>query len=301
MNINKEKLKKIAGTVFDILGSISIALVVIFLFWYVIPLESSKSSRDTSYEPSDYYSGLNSSDAGIEESDDYENSTSTDIDKEEIKTGEVYMVVDDLDAAKKEITEIKDKYNADITYSYESGEGVDRYVYQILKVEAGDFEDAYAEVLDIDGEVEYSNTDTTDVTAEYVDLESRLNNLKAVETQLLEIMETADTVEDTLAVYTELSDTRTEIEVLEGQIRYLDNQTDYSYITINLSLSSVGADIEEKEWKPYGVVKDAFRSFVNVLKGFVNVLIWILVFSPIVLVGVGVYLLVKRKGGEIKK
>jgi hypothetical protein len=83
--------------------------------------------------------------------------------------------------------------------------------------------------LDIDGEVEYSNTDTTDVTAEYVDLESRLNNLKAVETQLLEIMETADTVEDTLAVYTELSDTRTEIEVLEGQIRYLDNQQIFIY------------------------------------------------------------------------
>ncbi len=83
--------------------------------------------------------------------------------------------------------------------------------------------------MDIDGEVEYSNTDTTDVTAEYVDLESRLNNLKAVETQLLEIMETADTVEDTLAVYTELSDTRTEIEVLEGQIRYLDNQQIFIY------------------------------------------------------------------------
>jgi hypothetical protein len=85
MNINKEKLKKIAGTVFDILGSISIALVVILLVLYVIPLESSKSSRDTSYEPSDYYSGLNSSDAGIEESDDYENSTSTDIEKKRSK------------------------------------------------------------------------------------------------------------------------------------------------------------------------------------------------------------------------
>ena len=108
-------------------------------------------------------------------------------------------------------------------------------------------------------------------------------------------MGSAETVEDTLAVYTELSNTRSEIEVLEGQIRYLDNQTDYSYITVTFSLSSVGAEISEEEWKPYGVLKDAFRSLVSVLKGTVNVLIWALVFSPIVIVVIIIYRIITRK------
>ncbi len=303
MEINKEKLKKAGRIVFNIFGGVAIVLVVIFLIQYVIPIEAQKSSDTSSYDPDDYYAGLNSSDAGIGEMESSEDATVTDTETEaqEIKTGQVSMTVDDLDIAKGELENIKNEYGGTITYSYESGEGVERYVYETLKINADDFEEVFEKISSIDGEVAYSNTDSTDVTEEYVDLESRLNNLKAVETQLLEIMETAETVEDTMAVYTELSDTRTEIEVLEGQIRYLDNQTDYSYITVTFSLSSVGAEITEEEWKPYGVLKDAFRSFVSTLKGFVNVLIWVLVFSPVVIVGVGIYLIATKKSRKSKK
>lgn len=303
MEINKEKLKKAGRIIFNILGGVAIVLVVIFLIQYVIPIEAQKSSDTSSYDPDDYYAGLNYSDSRTGEQESSEDTTVTDTatDTQEIKTGQVSMTVDDLDIAKGELENIKNEYGGTITYSYESGEGVDRYVYETLKINADDFEEVFEKISNVDGEVAYSNTDSTDVTEEYVDLESRLSNLKAVETQLLEIMETAETVEDTLAVYTELSDTRTEIEVLEGQIRYLDNQTDYSYITVTFSLSSVGAEISEEEWKPYGVLKDAFRSFVSTLKGFVDVLIWVLVFSPIIIVGVGMYLIATKKSRKSKK
>jgi len=297
MYIDKEKLKKAGNIIFYILGGVAIVLVIIFTIQYVVPMEASKSSRDEYLNGSSYYSDLgeNSSDASIEEDQSSDDLLISEADNTEIKTGQISIIVDDLDTSKNEFESIKNKYSGIITYSYESGEGIDRYVYETIKVKSEDFEKVFEEISGINGEIEYSSTDTTDVTEEYVDLQSRLTNLEAVEAQLLEIMGSAETVEDTLAVYTELSNTRSEIEVLEGQIRYLDNQTDYSYITVTFSLSSVGAEISEEEWKPYGVLKDAFRSLVSVLKGTVNVLIWALVFSPIVIVVIIIYRIITRK------
>ena len=289
MKVNKEKLKKIFQIVFYVLGGLAITFVVILFIDMYFPSEDDYLSSDSSYdyteEDKDYSEGAVSEDSVDESSNES---------SEEIKTGELSIVVDDIDEAKAELNEIKDKYNGSITYSYESGDGLERYVTIVVKIEVEDFEKAFEDLSEIDGEVEYSYTNVTDITEEYVDLEARLTNLEATETQLLEIMEDAETVEDTMSVYSELASVRSEIEVIKGEIRYLDSQTDYSYITVTFSLSSVGAEISEEEWKPLGVLKDAFRSFVSALKGFVNVLIWILVFSPIVIVAGGIYLIVKK-------
>ena len=301
MHIDKEKLKKVGNIVFYILGGIAIVLVIIFTIQYVVPMEASKSSRAEYLDDLSYYTGENSSDVSVEEGLNPDDFSASQVGNAEIKTGQISVTVDDLDTAKNEFESIRNKYDGIITYSYENGEGIDRYVYETIKVKSEDFEKVFEEISKINGEVEYSSTDTTDVTEEYVDLQSRLTNLKAVEAQLLEIMESAETVEDTLAVYTELSNTRLEIEVLEGQIRYLDNQTNYSYITVTFSLSSVGAEISEEEWKPYGVLKDAFSSFVSVLQGTVNVLIWALVFSPIVIAVIIIYKIITRRSRKSEK
>jgi hypothetical protein len=131
-------------------------------------------------------------------------------------------------------------------------------------------------------------------------LQSRLKNLKATETQLVKILETADTVEDTLAVFNQLSSTRSQIEVLEGQIKYLDNQVDYSYLTVYLSLSDVGKEVKDEKWEPLGVVKNAFSALVDFGIGIVDMLIWVIVFSPVILIPLALVLLIikKRKKGK---
>lgn len=292
MDLNRELLKKVLKIIFITVASLCILFTLFILFQY-----SSLNSEN--------YTGMEAlsstgSDSSFSEEYDYESSEPADeressVESEYIKTGEIYLLVDDIDTAKESLENIKDEYNGEYTYSYESGEGLDRYVYLTLKIESSNFEEAFEEISDIEGEIDYSSTDVTDVTQEYTDLQSRLENAEAVETQLLEILEDADTVEDTLSVYTELASVRETIEVLKGQIKYLDTQTDYSYITVKFSLSSTGGEISEEEWKPLGVIKDALRALVSFGKTIVNMLIWVLVFSPIGLVIWGIYWIITKK------
>jgi DNA repair ATPase RecN len=163
-----------------------------------------------------------------------------------------------------------------------------------LKIPVEKFDDIYNNIKNIDGEITYASYYTDDITQEYTDLESRLRNLQETEEQLVEILETAETVEDTLAVYEQLTSIRSQIEVLEGQIKYLDNQVDYSYITVTLTLSDVGKEITDEQWNPLGVLKMAFGSLVNFGKFLVNVLIWLIVFSPAIAIAVVIVVLIKK-------
>ena len=85
------------------------------------------------------------------------------------------------------------------------------------------------------GKVLSSNMSSEDVSAQYVDLESRLTNAEAQERQLLEIMKQAVKIEDILYVRSELNAVQEEIELIQGQLRYLDNLVGYSTVTITVT------------------------------------------------------------------
>lgn len=73
-----------------------------------------------------------------------------------------------------------------------------------------------------------------DVTEEFMDLDARIKNQKALELQFIEIMKRAGKVDDALSVQRELADVRTEIEKLEGRRRFLENQASLSTINVTL-------------------------------------------------------------------
>jgi hypothetical protein len=89
------------------------------------------------------------------------------------------------------------------------------------------------------GRLESEQESSTSVTAEYVDLESRVRHLEAVERQLLALLEKADSVQAALAVQANLNDTQLQLEEARGRLRYLDDQT--SYATISIVLGERGA------------------------------------------------------------
>ena len=212
------------------------------------------------------------------------------------KSGTVSFLVENIDTSVDSTKLINTKYSAQITNIYDSGRGNDRVVSITVKVPVTDFEKYYEEVREIEGEVTYANISTLDVTEEYIDITSRLKNLKSVEEQLVGILEKAENVTEILAVQKELNTVRGEIESYEQRKRYFDSQTDYSYITISFSIDKTGLNISDDEWKPFGEFRAALNALLSLLKGFVNLTIWMLVFSPIVLVPVGIVLyIVKRK------
>ena len=72
-----------------------------------------------------------------------------------------------------------------------------------------------------------------DITEEFYDLAARLTNKQKTEKRFQEILQSASSVEDILAVERELSRLREEIERLKGRKRYLQDRVRLSTITIN--------------------------------------------------------------------
>lgn len=217
------------------------------------------------------------------------------------KSGDIDLKVENLEEAYDSVRDIMKGYQATVVSSSDSGEGNEKIITTTIKVKSESFEDIYEDVKLVDGEVLYASYYTDDITMEYTDLESRLRNLEATEVQLAKILDSADTVEDTLSVYVELTNIRSQIEVIKGQLKYLDSQVDYSYLTINLSLSDLGRQINDEEWKPLGIAKNALSSLVKFGVSLVNILIWVLVFSPVIAIIVVIVVLVKRKAKKSKE
>ena len=93
-----------------------------------------------------------------------------------------------------------------------------------LRVPAEAFDQAMAALRALAQEVLAEQTVARDVTEEYTDLDARLRNLKAAETQLLTLVEQASTVDDLLKIEKRLAEVRGEIEQLQGRFNVLENR-----------------------------------------------------------------------------
>ena len=86
------------------------------------------------------------------------------------------------------------------------------------------------------GEVKNQTLGTDDVTKQYFDTESRLNNARVMEQRLIDILKTKSTkVADLLEVEKELGRVREQIEQMQGSIKYLDAQIAFATVTITLA------------------------------------------------------------------
>lgn len=213
------------------------------------------------------------------------------------KNGSITLLVEDLDSAVTNLKVVNNKYQGQITNILDHGRGNDRVVQITIKIPVNRFEEYYETVREIDGEVTYANISILDVTEEYIDIASRLTNLKNTEVQFTKILEKAETITDILAVQRELNTVRGEIESYEQRMRYFDNQTEYSHINITFSVDKTGISVADEKWRPWGEVKVAVKALLTVLKSLVDAIIWLVVFSPLVLIPYLVirYLIRRRK------
>jgi len=139
------------------------------------------------------------------------------------------------------------------------------------------------------------NINSQDVTSEYTDLQSRLTNLEAAEAQLIQIMEDANRTEDVLNVFDQLTRVREQIEVLKGQMQYLENSAKLSAVSVELIPNEVIQPISIGGWEPIGVIKDAIQSLIVAFQGLATIGIWLALYIlPIVLIiGVPLFLIIR--------
>jgi Domain of unknown function (DUF4349) len=144
-------------------------------------------------------------------------------------------------------------------------------------------------------EVRSRNISGQDVTAEYTDLQSRLRNLQAAEAQLREILASATKTEDVLSVFNQLTQIRSEIEVLQGQIRYYDESAQFAAVSVELMPYIPTQPLQIGGWHPTGTARQALQTLIRGLQSLVDLLIYVGIcgIPLLVLLGLPLFLIIR--------
>ena len=142
-----------------------------------------------------------------------------------------------------------------------------------IRMPTEELDDVLALIKEDIVEVTYENRSGQDVTNQYVDSKSRLAAKEEAEKNLLKIMDTAENAEDVLAIYMQVQNIQTEIEVLKGQIKYYEESAALSAISIRLVAEETVKPIEIGGWKLQGTANDAVQDLILFTQGFTQFLI----------------------------
>ena len=158
----------------------------------------------------------------------------------------------------------------------------------VLSVPSEEFETVLDELRGLGQKVTTDSISGQDVTEEYVDLQSRERNLEATEESLLRLYDRAGTVEEALSIQRELTTVRGEIELVQGRIKYLDQRSTYSQITLNIQ-PVTSPPPPRPTWDPGDVVAQAWDASLSILQIMATAIISALVFgwwlSPVLVGG----------------
>jgi Domain of unknown function (DUF4349) len=148
----------------------------------------------------------------------------------------------------------------------------------VLSVPSEEFERVLNELRSLGEKVTTDSSSGQDVTEEYVDLQSRERNLRATEESLLRLYDKAENVEEALSIQRELTTVRGEIELVQGRIKYLDQRSAYSQITLNIQ-PVTSPPPPKPTWEPGDVVERAWDASLAVLQVMATAIISALVFG----------------------
>jgi len=198
-----------------------------------------------------------------------------------VRNGDISLVVEDVATARDEIEQLVAGLGGWVVNSNIYGEEEETRGWISIRVPSEKFDQALAQLRALAVRVTSESTSTQDITEEYVDLESRLRNAEATESQYLALLEKAEEVEDILKIYEALSRIRYEIEQIKGRMQYLEQISAMSLISINLEPAVTLGPLVSPGWTASETFNSAVRGLTTFGQGLGTAFIWIGIFSPI--------------------
>ena len=176
----------------------------------------------------------------------------------------------------------------------QSGAGDQRVATLTIRVPADRFTDTLRQLRALDAEVISSTVDGKDVTDQFVDLKARLGAKQAEEQRYNALLVRANTIDEILKIDSALSNVRTQIEQLQGQVNSIAARTQFSTITVSISPTIAPVSPTSAAWDPAKTVAQALATLAAMLRGFADVAIWLLVFGWIPLLALALALILTR-------
>ncbi len=150
-----------------------------------------------------------------------------------IKDGQIGLMVDDTQKALDSVGQMTASIGGYIIE--QNAYTLDGYGYVTMQigVPVSEFERAMVALRKL-GTVTQDGASGTDVTDEFVDLGSRLENLEIKRERLRTFMADAKKVEDILKIEAQLSEVEEEMAIIQGRINFLKDRSSFSTISIQL-------------------------------------------------------------------
>lgn len=153
-----------------------------------------------------------------------------------------------------------------------------------IRVPAPAFRQVLAQLAKL-GVVQDKSIDSTDVTAEVVDLSGRLESQRASAARLRTLLGAAGTAGDLVTIEQELSKRESEIESLEGKLRVLDDQVTLATITVRFTEKAEPKQDHDGSPGFVDALKAGGGTLLAIGRGLVVVLGFVLPFLPLVALG----------------
>jgi hypothetical protein len=159
--------------------------------------------------------------------------------------------------------------------------------------------DATIDELSKVGKVQNEQITGTEVSGQYVDLQTRLSNAEAQRTAMLTLLTQAKTITDMIAVQNQIGQITGQIEQLKGQIKYLDDHTAFSALTITMTEAAAVAPAPVSDnWGFSTALSDAAHNFVATLN---YVVVGLGIVGPFILLGGVGYVLWRRRSSWLPR
>ena len=196
--------------------------------------------------------------------------------------------------------------NSDVGGDY--GMDMTRYAYLVLRIPADKLDDFVGEVKNASNVRSFGES-TEDVTLQYTDLDTHIKALREELDALFSMMEQATSMEDILAIQSQITDVRYEIESYESQLRVYDNQVTYSTVYLDLyevdrESSTAGTTFGERVKAKFNdnlyQMGQGFQNFMVGLLGGLPILLPIIIICVVVIVVLRKFWKKRKSGGQEK-
>jgi hypothetical protein len=166
-----------------------------------------------------------------------------------IRTAQITLTVDDVVAATASVRNLATSRSGFVFSSTTYTQQDQQYAQLTLRVPADRFDDTISELRAAPWVLEILREESTsqDVSAEYVDNESRLTALEETQRRYLALLADATTIESILRLESELTSVRSQIETIKGRQSYLGELTAFSTITVSLRPADAVEEIEDPD------------------------------------------------------
>lgn len=142
----------------------------------------------------------------------------------------------------------------------------------------------------------------TDVTDQYVDIDTRLSNLARTKTKYEAILTDASRVADILEVTREIDNLQNQIDSYKGQQLYLEKTAALAHVTLYLSSDEFALPYAPTDsFRPAVIFKLAVRSLVSTARGLATKAIWLAVYAVIWVPVLLVILYFRRRRNRLPK